>query len=123
MQRTPRRGKRQRRAARRERAKRSGAQSRPWSRPEGSREDAVGDFAHAAALAHRSALDEGERLLLTHSALVHQHSLRALDRLARLELLAERIDLAAQHLQLAEPSDRDLDRRDEVALLERLEEV
>ena len=43
--------------------------------------------------------------------------------LPRLQLLVERVDLAAERLQLAEPSDGDLDRRDQIALLVRLDEV
>ena len=56
-------------------------------------------------------------------ALVDQDALGPVDQLARLQLLAERVDLAAQALQLAEPADRDLDRGDQIALLERLDEV
>ena len=57
------------------------------------------------------------------SELVHQHALGPLDRLARLELLAEGVDLAGHRPQLAEPPDGDLDGRHEIALLERLDEV
>ena len=84
---------------------------------------ALGDVAHARALAHRRALDEGERLALLQPALVDEHALGAVDELARLELLAERVDLAAELLQLAEPTDGHLDGRDEIALLVRLHEV
>ena len=91
--------------------------------PQRAVEDPLGDVAHACALAHRRALDERERLGLLHPALVHQQPLGAVDQLARLELLAERVDLAGEVAQLAEAPDRDLDRRDQVALLERLDEV
>src|SRR5688500_14074752 len=93
------------------------------ARPERAVEDPLGDLAHTRALAHRCALDERERLGLLHPALVHQEPLGAVDQLARLELLAERVDLAGEVAQLAEAPDRDLDRRNQVALLERLDEV
>src|SRR5690606_1541490 len=86
-------------------------------------EDALGDLAHLGALAHRRALDERERLGLLEAALVDQEPLGTIDRLAGLELLAKSVDLAGQVAQLAEAPDRDLDRRDEVALLEGLDEV
>ena len=86
-------------------------------------DDAVGDLAHLRAFAHRRALDEREGVLLGHLQLRHQHALGPLDRLARLELLAEGVDLAGHRPQLPEPADGDLDRRHQVALLERLDEV
>ena len=61
--------------------------------------------------------------MLGHLDLVHQDALGTIDRLACLELLTEGIDLAGQRAQLAEATDGDLDRRDEVGLLERLDEV
>ncbi len=39
------------------------------------------------------------------------------------ELFAEGVDLAGERAELAEPADRDLDRRHQIALLERLDEV
>ena len=86
-------------------------------------DDPLGDVAHLRALAHRRALDEREGVLLRHPPLVHQDALGPFDRLARLELLAERVDLAGQGAQLPETPDGHLDRRHQVALLERLHQV
>ena len=63
-------------------------------RPQRAVENAVGHVAHPRAFTHRSALDERERIGLAETRLVDQHALRPVDDLARLELLAERIDLA-----------------------------
>src|SRR3954453_2530237 len=96
---------------------------RRFRRAERAGDDALGDIAHATALAHRGALEERERLLLLHAELVGQDAFRAVDQLARLQLLAERVDLPAERLQLAEPPDRHLDCGYQIALLVRLDEI
>ena len=55
--------------------------------------------------------------------LVHQQALGPVDDLAGLELLLEAGGLVVQRLHLAEPAERHLDRRDQLAALERLDEV
>ena len=54
---------------------------------------------------------------------VHQPTLGPVDRLAGLEPRLEVFDVAFQRGELGEAAERDLDRRDEVALLERLDQV
>ena len=86
-------------------------------------QDAVGDIAHARPLTHRRALDEGERVAFLHAVLVDEHALGPVDGLARFQLLAKGIDLAAELLQLAKAPDGHFDRGDQVALLVRLHQV
>src|SRR5215218_4198233 len=57
--------------------------TRGASRTQGAGEDPLGDIAHPAPLAHRGALDEGERVLFAQAALVDEDPLRAVDDLAR----------------------------------------
>src|SRR6476660_7343881 len=64
-----------------------------------------------------------ERLPLAEPVLLHQQALRALDQLARLKRVAQRSGLVAQGLQLDVPGPRRLDRRQQVALAERLHQV
>ena len=86
-------------------------------------EDPLGDVAHRV----RSLIAvRWMNVNASHSVIPHSSISTPLARsisLARLELLAERVDLAGEVAQLAEATDRDLDRRDQVALLERLDEV
>src|SRR5690606_6036394 len=58
-----------------------------------------------------------------HAELVHEPALGPVDDLAGLELLLEAGRLLVQRLDLGEPPERDLDGRDELAALERLDQV
>src|SRR5581483_245744 len=64
-----------------------------------------------------------ERLLLRQTLLLHQQPLRPLDRLARRQRLGERLRLLAQRRQLVVPGARRLDRGQQIALAERLDQV
>ena len=68
-------------------------------------EHALGDLTHARTLAHRRALDEREGLALLQAELIDEHSLGTIDDLARLQLFAQRVDLAGELLQFAETAD------------------
>src|SRR5205823_2439940 len=86
-------------------------------------QDLVGDLDHLAAGLHRRLLDEVEGLGLAQLVLVHQLALGPVDDLARLELLLEALVLLVERLQLLEAAERDLERGDQLALLERLDEI
>ena len=72
---------------------------------------------------HRLGLEEAPGLRLGHGVLVHEDALGPVDDLARLEPLGQIADLGLEALQLRVPTERNLDRGDEVALLERLHDV
>ena len=75
------------------------------------------------SLAHRGSLDEREGFAFLHPTFVDQQTLGSIDDLARLQLLAQGIDLAGEVLHLAEAPDGYFDRGDQIALLIRLDEI
>src|SRR5205807_1195865 len=83
-------------------------------------EDTTRDLTDLDALVHRRRLDEAPRVLLVETVLVGQTTLGTVDELARLETLLEVDDAALERRELGVASQRDLDRGDQVALLERL---
>src|SRR4029453_10824184 len=73
---------------------------------------------------HLARLPESrERVLLADPLLLHEQPLRALDRLPRREGLREGLGLLAKRAQLVVPRARRVDRRQQVLLAERLDEV
>src|SRR5215218_384414 len=87
------------------------------------REDGLGDDLDRASGDLARLPQPRERLLLGQPLLLHQQPFRALDRLARRQRLRERFRLLAQRAQLLVPGARRLDRREQVGLAERLDEV
>src|SRR6056300_1696103 len=85
-------------------------------------EDAVSDIAHPHPLRHRGALNKRESVRFRHADLIDQQALGSIDEFAGLELLAEGVDLTGQVPELTKPSDRHLDRGNEIAPLERLDQ-
>src|SRR5262245_65736725 len=86
-------------------------------------DDPLGGLADAHAVRHRLLLEEPPRVLLAHPVLVHQPAFGTVDDLARLEPRPAVLDLALERRELREPADGDLDRRHQIALLERLDEI
>ena len=88
-----------------------------------ARHDEGRDLMHLAAAIHRGGLQEAPRILFAETVLIHEGALGPIDHLAGLESLGQVPDLGVERHHLLVPPDREFERRDEVALLERLDEV
>ena len=86
-------------------------------------DDAVGHLTHGQPQVHGGLLDPAEGVRLAEPEVLLEDRLGPLDRLAGLQALLEVGDLRLQGGDLGEPADRHLDRRREVGLGERLDEV
>ena len=86
-------------------------------------DDAVRDLAHRLAEVHGGLLDPAERLRLGQPEPGLQQALGAVDGLARLQALGQVRHLGLDRGDLGEAGPRDLDRRDQVGLAERLDDV
>ena len=75
------------------------------------------------AVRHRLLLEEPPRVRLGEAVVVHEPAFGAVDELAGVEALLELVDVSVEQCHLREAAERDLDRRDQVTLLERLDEV
>jgi serine/threonine protein kinase len=86
-------------------------------------DDLLGDLLHGLPPLHGLLLDRAEGLRLGHALLVHEQALGTVDELARLEPSGEVVDLGLEPGHLAEAPRGDLDGREQVVLLEGLDEV
>ena len=86
-------------------------------------DDSLGDHLQRTARCLARLAQPREGVGLRQALLLHQQSLRALDRLARCERLRQGLGLCAQRLQLVVAGTRRLDRGQQVLLAERLDEV
>src|SRR6478736_4017732 len=87
------------------------------------RDDRVGHLAHTEPAVHRRLLDPPERVGLGQLEPGHEDAFGPVDRLAGLEALAEVGDLPLERLELGPAGRGDVDRRCEVGLGERLDDV
>src|SRR5262249_25815195 len=102
------------------------AWKRTWSRRSGRElavEDAASDVVHLDPIVHCLLLEEAPCLLLGRAVLVHEDALGAVDRLALLESLGQVPDVPFQRRQLGISPERHLDGGNQVALLERLDQI
>ena len=90
---------------------------------EDAADDVVRDLVNLAAGVHRVLLQEAPRIRLAEPVLVHQPALGAVDDLARLEPFGEIGVLLFERDDLFEAPERGDDRGQEVARLERLDEI
>src|SRR3954468_19414846 len=86
-------------------------------------EHAFGDRLHRRTPVHRGLLDPAERIRLGHAVNGLKPALGTIDDLARLETLLKITDLGLESRELLVTTHRNLDRGQEVALLERLDEI